>query len=577
MAFDGNGNYNPPAPEYPLQPQTVISSADMNTLIQDIANALGNCMTRDSQGSPSVDLNLFTKKIINLGAAVNPNDAMRKVDVETYAITATTDRDMAGFRLKNLPATPTAGTDAVSANYVNTAQVDRTMDGKHLLGAPAGPYASTEYIPKQYVDDQDALKASLAGATYTGDQDFTGATTRVATQGSSDSSTKAASTAFVQAISMNAALPGLAGNALKTLRVRADEATAEWALGLPLAATHEGKTLALDGSAVPQWVNPPKAWANWALITTHYGTFTVPDGVNSLRAYVFGGGGDGSSSVGGGGGGGGGCTFGTIPCKPGDVFELFGTVDPVLRKGATAYLSAKNGVAGSGGTGGAGGIAGTVGAGLGITASGAYAGGAGANGNSSNLGGGGGSSGSPLGNGFSGTSGTGSGGGGGGGWGSSGSVYCGGGVGSYTGSDSLFTGAVGVDSNGRPASRDWSNAFTDPLLRICNSTAPQFNTNAGGGNSVAGIHAGAGNGGGAPAAAGACPGGNGGLGGGGGPSRGNARAGNGGFGGGGGCCEQAQTGASAYAGNGGIGGGGGGAVGVNKQGTGGSAAVVIFW
>lgn len=576
MAFDGNGNYNPPAPEYPLQPQTVISSADMNTIILDIASALGNCMTRDSQGAPSVDLNLFTKKIVNLGAATNPNDAMRKVDVETYAITATTDRDMAGFRLKNLPAVPVAGTDAVSADYVNTAQTDRSMNGHHLLGAPAGPYASAEYVPKQYVDDQDALKASLAGATYTGTQDFTGATTTVATQGPSDSSTKAASTAFVQSVAMTSALPGIAGNALKTLRVNAGETDAEWVLGLPVATSNEGKALVLDGAAAPKWANPPRTWANWTLITTNAATFTVPDLVNEIRAYVFGGGGNGSSSVGGGGGGGGGCTFGTIPCKPGEVFTFDNTSGAVLKKGATAYLSANNGSNGAGSTGGAAGTAGTIGSGLGITASGAYTGGAGANGNGSNLGGGGGSSGSPLGNGFSGTSGTGSGGGGGGGWGSSGSVYCGGGVGSYDGSDGIFTGSAAVDANSRPASRDWSNAFTDPLLRMCNGVAPILSALSLV-SEYAGNHGGAGCGGGSPRQAGAYTGGNGGLGAGGGPSRGNARAGHGGFGGGGACCEQGATGANAFSGSGGIAGGGGGAITINKQGTGGSAGVIIFW
>lgn len=348
---------------------------------------------------------------------------------------------------------------------------------------------------------------------------------------------------------------------------------------LPSTTANEGKLLGVSGSAVQVWATAPHSWANWQLITTNGGTFTVPDLVNEIRAYVFGGGGNGSSSAGGGGGGGGGCTFGTIPCKPGDVFEIFGTVDPVLRKGATAYLSAKNGAAGSGSGGGAGGIAGTVGAGLGITASGAYAGGAGANGNGSSLGGGGGSSGSPLGNGFSGTSGNGGGGGaggGGGGWGSSGSIYCGGGVGSYNGSDGVFTGSAAVDANSRPASRNWSNAFTDPLLRMCNGVAPILGALSLG-SEYAGNHGGAGCGGGSPRLTGALPGGNGGLGGGGGPSRGNAIAGHGGFGGGGGCCEQNATGANAFSGNGGMGGGGGGAITINKQGTGGSAGVIIFW
>lgn len=562
MAFDGNGNYNPPAPEYPLLPQTVISSADMNTLIQDIANALGNCMTRDSQGAPSVDLNLFTKKIVNLGSATNPNDAMRKVDVETYAITATTDRDMAGHRLKNLPAVPVAGTDAVSADYVNTAQTDRSMGGHHLLGAPAGPYASAEYVPKQYVDDQDALKASLAGATYAGTQNFTGATTTVATQGPSDSSTKAASTAFVQSVAMTSALPGIAGNALKTLRVNAGETDAEWVLGLPIATSNEGKALALDSAAAPIWANPPRTWANWTLITTNGGTLTIPDLVNEIRAYVFGRGGNGVSAASAGGGGGGGCTYGTIPCKPGDVFTFDNTSGAALKKGATAYLSANDGSNASGATGGAGGTAGTVGAGLGITSSGASAGGVGGAGPY----GGGGASGSPLGTGGAGGAGTTS---GGGGWGAAGNQYGGGGVASSA-SAALAGGPVNDPLSGA-ASRGWDNAFTDPLLRPCNYSGPSLGQTPLTTSSRNGIPGGAGWGGTTGYTSG--HGGTGGLGGGGGGCAASSgyTGGKGGFGGGGGAGANSSNG-----GDGGIGGGGGGTYPLTA-GVGGSAAVLIFW
>lgn len=572
MAFDGNGNYDPPAPEYPFITQTVIGSADMNAIIQDIANALTNCMTRDSQGAPSVNLNLFAKKIVNLGAATNPNDAMRKVDVETYAITATTDRDMAGFRLKNLPATPAAGTDAISANYVNTAQVDRTMNGHHLLGAPSGPYSSNEYVPKQYVNDQDALKASLAGAVYTGAQDFAGAVITVPTQAYTDSTTKAASTAFVQSVAFSTVLPNLAGNALKTLRVNAGETSAEWALALPVTTGNEGKSLVVDSTAATKWANTPRTWANWLLITVNGGSITVPDHVNELRAYVFGKGGDGASHTSGGsGGGGGGCTFGTIPCKPGDVFYLDTSGGPaVLAKGATAYLTANNGTGGGVGTGGAGATAGSIGGGLGITSSGASAGGRGGDGGCA----GGGASGSPIGTGGRGGDSVGGIGTGGGGWGGHGGPYSGGGVGMLSDANAAYALAgAQTDATGFPQSRDWSNAFVDPLLRPCNGTGITPGNSLLAAGARHGLSGGAGVGGGAGVTTG--NGGKGGLGAGGGPSAGSATTGGfGGFGGGGG--GSSSTAVNSSAGNGGIGGGGGGSRG-GSAGTGGAAAALIFW
>ena len=321
------------------------------------------------------------------------------------------------------------------------------------------------------------------------------------------------------------------------------------------------------------FISPVPTWANWTLITANGGTVTVPDGVTAIRAYVFGKGGNGSSAEGGGGGGGGGCTFGTIPCKPGDVFTFDTTSGAVLKKGATAYLTANNGSNGSGATGGTGGTAGTVGGGLGITSSGAYAGGAGGNGNGGgSLGGGGGSSGSPLGSGKAGgpSSNTGA---GGGGWGSAGNDLGGGGVGSQVATGYTLSGAYAI--NGEAASRDWSNAFTDPLLRPCNFAMPQYGFARLPETTLGAMNAGPGTGGGRTKI-GSSDGGKGGLGGGGGPGlNGGSSAGDGGFGGGGGAQSNATTG---HAGNGGVGGGGGGASGMGSSaGTGGAAGVVIFW
>lgn len=330
---------------------------------------------------------------------------------------------------------------------------------------------------------------------------------------------------------------------------------------LPPATGNEGKTMTVSGSGDVAWIDPPDNWANWTLITANGGTFTVPDGRSKIRAYVFGKGGDGASILSGGGGGGGGCTFGTIPCKPAEVFtfEKVSTT-AALKKGTTTYLLANDGASTSTSTGAAGGAAGTVGAGLGITSSGAYAGGAGGS-----TYGGGGSSGSPLGNGKNGATGI----GGGGGWGVAGNGDGGGGVGALGATANSLSGPDYFRVEG--CSRDWSNAFTDPLLRPCNWTSPTPNYGAldSAGNR-SGPSGGAGQGGGRNYTAG--HGGKGGLGGGGGTSTSSTYySGDGGFGGGGG-----SGGNGINAGNGGYGGGGGGAYSASA-GVGGSACVIIFW
>ena len=347
--------------------------------------------------------------------------------------------------------------------------------------------------------------------------------------------------------------------------------------GIPNQSGQGGKTFSTNGS-VSSWVEPPSTWANWILLQNNGNTFTAPDGVSKIRAYVVGKGGDGAagtaSTNGGGGGGGGGMTGGTIPCQPGDVFtfEKVSTTAK-LKKGAVDYLVANDAANASGSTGGAGGVAGSVGSGLGITSSFTSAGGTGGNGAlvASYYGGAGASSGSPLGNGVAGLSGISSGGGGGSGWGGQGGMIGGGGgIGAAPVTNSYAGG--GVSANHAP--RSWDNAFTDPLLRVCNNSLPTTPDTS---YSLASPHGMPGCGG-SRSSATSIPSGNGGIGGGGatGGAAAANTAGHGGFGGGG---AAMITYAASGAGNGGIGGGGGGGGGVASSpfGTGGTGAVLIFW
>jgi hypothetical protein len=99
---------------------------------------------------------------------------------------------------------------------------------------------------------QSALstKADKNGDTYTGIHNFGGATINVLTQGQTDNSTKAASTAFVQAAVLSAALgpsvPVFGGNAGTVLRVEAND-TLTWAKNIRIPSTQTGNFNAVGG------------------------------------------------------------------------------------------------------------------------------------------------------------------------------------------------------------------------------------------------------------------------------------------------------------------------------------------
>ena len=77
------------------------------------------------------------------------------------------------------------------------------------------------------IQTQLNAKGAITGQTWTGAHDFTGATITVPTATAGDSSTKAASTAFVAGVAFSSALPGQTGNARKFTKT--DGTTAGWA------------------------------------------------------------------------------------------------------------------------------------------------------------------------------------------------------------------------------------------------------------------------------------------------------------------------------------------------------------
>lgn len=76
MPLDGSGFYSLPTPAFPAVPNTLIASADFNTVLNDVAQALSNCLYRDGQAIPNDDFDLGNNKIIRLAPGTAPTDAV---------------------------------------------------------------------------------------------------------------------------------------------------------------------------------------------------------------------------------------------------------------------------------------------------------------------------------------------------------------------------------------------------------------------------------------------------------------------------------------------------------------------
>lgn len=58
MAYDGNGRYNLPTPQYPAISGSTIFAEDFNTIVSDIAQALSNALPRDGEAAMTGALDL---------------------------------------------------------------------------------------------------------------------------------------------------------------------------------------------------------------------------------------------------------------------------------------------------------------------------------------------------------------------------------------------------------------------------------------------------------------------------------------------------------------------------------------
>lgn len=236
MALDGNGTYQPPAPQFPAIPNTIIYADDFNQIILDIATALSTAIFRDGQAAFTANQSMGGYKLTNLANGVNPQDATTVLQVFTNPVFIATTAQ--GFKITgsmfqalmtaiNLVASGTltlTGTTLLNAS----ASGEVRLPGNTSIGTVSaaelavldGLTASTAEL--NVLDGITASTAELNlldGVTVsTADLNsvvnrapinspaFTGIPT-APTKPASDDSTSLATTAFVKAVAFNNQIP----------------------------------------------------------------------------------------------------------------------------------------------------------------------------------------------------------------------------------------------------------------------------------------------------------------------------------------------------------------------------------
>jgi len=168
MPFDGNGVYTPPsAPNFPAIAGTTIVASYYNVVINDIATALSNTLTRDNQSGPSTDYNWNNKNLTNVatfGAVAGAFSGLLSANAG-IAITGTATLGGVGLAVTVSPAftgTPTAPT---AANGTNTTQIATTAFVLASLPSLVG-YATEAYVTAALVPYATSASVTATLASY---------------------------------------------------------------------------------------------------------------------------------------------------------------------------------------------------------------------------------------------------------------------------------------------------------------------------------------------------------------------------------------------------------------------------
>jgi len=139
MPFNGSGVYVPPGADFPAVTQTIISSTKYNNVVNDIAAALGNCVTRDGQSPMTGALPLGGQAInaVALGSAPSPSiNFTGAASTGLFATSTSVGVSIAGTQRLLVAASGVTVAGALSLTGAITAG-GATLSGVQTINAPA--------------------------------------------------------------------------------------------------------------------------------------------------------------------------------------------------------------------------------------------------------------------------------------------------------------------------------------------------------------------------------------------------------------------------------------------------------
>lgn len=186
MSLDGNGTYQPPAPQFPAIPNTIIYADDFNQIILDIATALSTAIFRDGQAAFTANQSMGGNKLTNLANGTNPQDAVTFLQVftdPTFTGTTVDGVKVTGTRITISTATAVlpAGTSigAVTAADIATIPGLAPKDSPAFTGIPTAPtavsgtattqLATTEFVMQEAFNSALPFQGGNAGKFVTTD------------------------------------------------------------------------------------------------------------------------------------------------------------------------------------------------------------------------------------------------------------------------------------------------------------------------------------------------------------------------------------------------------------------------